>query len=105
MGCHVVTEAEMSTYCRVCGKPMEEGQGDICEVCQQSIRAEAMGRHKKIAKDAPQGAGKLGKLKGSVGQRLKDKKTLPQPQEQGEEKKPHHFKSMAEYLEYVKGKE
>jgi hypothetical protein len=87
----------MPTYCRVCGKPMEEGQGDICEVCQQNIRAEAMGRHKGIAKDAPRGAGKPGRLKG--------KKNLPQPQEQEEEKKPHHFKSMAEYLAYLKGKE
>jgi hypothetical protein len=92
----------MSTYCRVCGKPMEEGQGDICEVCQESIRAEAMGRQRRIAQDAPKGAGKLVVR---AGRGVKDKKPLPQPHDEEEEKKPHHFKSMAEYLEYLKGKE
>ena len=93
----------MSTYCRVCGKPMEEGQGDICEVCQESIRAEAMGRQKKIAKDAPQGAGKLRER--VRGQRDEDEKMHTPPDNKEGEKKPHHFKSMAEYLEYLKGKE
>jgi hypothetical protein len=92
----------MSTYCRVCGKPMEEGQGDICEVCQEGIRAEAMGRQRRIAKDAPRGEGKL---RVRPGQGVKDKKSLPQPHDEEGEKKPHHFKSMAEYLEYLKGKE
>lgn len=92
----------MSTYCRVCGKPMEERQGDICEVCQEGIRAEAMGRQRRIAKDAPKGAGKL-RVRAS--QRVRDETPLPQPHHEEDEKKPHHFKSMAEYLEYLKGKE
>lgn len=92
----------MPTYCRVCGKPMEEGQGDICEVCQESIRAEAMGRQRRITKNAPQGAGKP-KVRAS--RRVKDKKNLPQPEQREGEKKPHHFNSMAEYLAYLKGKE
>ncbi|MCJ7663905.1 MAG: hypothetical protein MUO24_06655 [Desulfobacterales bacterium] len=92
----------MSTYCRVCGKPMEEGRGDICEVCQESIRAEAMGRQRRIAKDAPKGAGKLSARDRRI---VKDKKSLPTPHDEEGEKKPHHFKSMAEYLEYLKKQE
>ena len=49
----------MSTNCRTCGRPME-GQGDICEACKEIIRAEAMGRQRKIAKQIPKEAGKLG---------------------------------------------
>jgi predicted nucleic acid-binding Zn ribbon protein len=96
-------EVEMSSYCRVCGRPMEEGRGDICEVCQESIRAEAMGRQRKITKDVPRGAAKLKER--AKEPRAKDKKNFPQPHDKEGEKKPHHFKSMAEYLEYLKGKE
>ena len=102
MGVVTETEAEMSTYCQVCGKSMEEGQGDICEVCQESIRAEALGRHRGLAKDAHKASGKL---RGGAGRGVKDKKSLREPHDQEGEKKPHHFKSMAEYLEYLKGKE
>ncbi len=93
----------MSTYCRVCGRPMEEGQGNICEVCQESIRAEALGKQKRIVKNAPKGAGKprVSAGRGAV----KREKPLPPPHEEEGEKKPHHFQSMAEYLEYLKGKE
>ena len=92
----------MSTKCLMCGRPLE-GRGDICEACKEGVRAEAMGKHRKIAKQttskesAKPGAGKK---KG-----VKDDNSLPTPQEEEEEKKPHHFKSMAEYLEYVKRKE
>lgn len=103
MGCHVVTEAEMSTYCRVCGRPMEEGQGNICEVCQESIRAEALGKQRRIVKNAPKGGGKPRVRRGQGA--VKEGKPLPTPHEEEGEKKPHHFKSMAEYLEYLKGKE
>jgi hypothetical protein len=92
----------MSTYCRVCGRPMEEGQGNICEVCQESIRAEALGKQRKIVKNAPQGAKKLSVR---AGRGTEDKKKIAAPHDGEEEKKPHHFKSMAEYLEYLKGKE
>jgi hypothetical protein len=81
---------------------MEEGRGDICEVCKESIRAEAMGRQRKIAKDAPQGAKELSVR---TGRGTKDKNRSSATQDAAEEKKPHHFKSMAEYLAYLKGKE
>ena len=81
---------------------MEEGQGNICAVCQESIRAEALGKQRKGVKDAPKGAGKPRIRRG--GGAATEGKPLPTPHEE-EEKKPHHFKSMAEYLEYLKGKE
>ncbi len=93
----------MSTYCRVCGRPMEEGQGNICEVCQESIRAEALGKQKRIVKNAPKGAGKP-RVRGTGGA-VKGGRPLAKPHEEEGEKKPHHFKSMAEYLAYLKGKE
>ena len=91
----------MSTKCLMCGRPLE-GRGDICEACKEGVRAEAMGKHKKIAKQAPEKTGKPGKhdKKGR-----EDSQSLTTPQEEEEVKKPHHFKSMAEYLEYLKGKE
>jgi hypothetical protein len=94
----------MSTYCRVCGRPMEEGRGNICEVCQESIRAEALGKHKRIVKNAPKGAGKP-RVRGGGGGAVKGGKPLPMPHDEEGEKKPHHFKTMAEYLEYLKRKE
>ncbi len=93
----------MSTYCRVCGRPMEEGQGNICEVCQESIRAEALGKQKRIVKNALKGSGKS-RVRGEGGA-VKGGKPLPLPHDEEGEKKPHHFKSMAEYLAYLKGKE
>jgi hypothetical protein len=92
----------MSTYCRVCGKLMEEGEGDICEVCKESIRAEALGRQRRIAKDTQKGAKKLSVR---AGPGTKDENRAPATHDAAEEKKPHHFKSMAEYLAYLKGKE
>jgi hypothetical protein len=92
----------MPTYCRVCGRPMEEGQGNICEVCQESIRAEALGKQRKIVKNAPKGAERPGVR---PGRGAKGEKPHPTPDNPEEEKKPHHFNSMAEYLEYLKGKE
>ena len=90
----------MSTNCRTCGKPME-GRGDICEACKENIRAEAMGRQRKIAKQIPKEAGKLGVRDRKE---VKDKASMPTSQIDEEEKKPHHFKSMAEYREYLKRK-
>jgi hypothetical protein len=88
----------MPTYCSVCGKPMEGERGDICAVCQENIRAEAMGRHKKIAQEAAKGKKKMRLPKGKKALEI----TPALPEE--EEKQPHHFKSMAEYLEYLKKK-
>ena len=87
----------MTTRCQVCGKPME-GPGTICSACQENIRAEAMGRHKKIAQEAAQE-----KKKASLPKGKKAPERAPAPPEE-EEKEPHHFKSMAEYLEYLKNK-
>jgi len=92
----------MSTHCRVCGRPMEEGQGNICEVCQENIRAEALGKQSRIVKNAPKGAGKPRVRRGR--EAVKGEKPLLTPHDEEGEKKPHHFKSMAEYLEYLKGK-
>jgi hypothetical protein len=93
-------EVEMSTYCRTCGRPIK-GEGTICEACKENIRAEAMGRQRKIAKQAPT---KLGKPNIYETKEHEDTQALTPPQDE-EDKKPHHFKSMAEYLEYIKEKE
>lgn len=91
----------MVTYCRSCGRAMK-GEGNICEACKENIRAEAMGRQRKIAKQAPQEAGK-GRMQDRKG--IEDNQSPTAPQHDGEDKKPHHFKSMAEYLKYLKDKE
>jgi hypothetical protein len=75
-----------------------EGPGAICPACEENIRAEAMGRHRKIAQEAAQDKKKPSLPKG--GKTLGIAPALPE----GEEKKPHHFKSMTEYLEYLKKK-
>jgi hypothetical protein len=87
----------MTTRCQICGKPMD-GPGTICQACQENIRAEAVGRHKKIAREATKEKKKAGLLKGK-----KAPEMAPAINE-GEEKEPHDFKSMAEYLEYLKTK-
>jgi hypothetical protein len=84
---------------------MEEGQGNICAVCQESIRAEALGKQRRIVKNAPKGGGKP-RAQAQAGRgATKGGKPLPTPHDEEGEKKPHHFKSMAEYLAYLKGKE
>jgi hypothetical protein len=94
-------EASMSIYCRMCGRPIEGGD-DICEVCKESVRAEAMGRQTRIAQETPKEA-----VQSGIRERKRAKTAAPpasQSQDQEREKKPHHFKSMAEYLDYLKGK-
>lgn len=93
-------EVEMTSYCQSCGRPMK-GEDRICEACKENIRAEAMGKQRKIAKQAPKEAGKrsMHDRKGK-----EDNQTLTTPQDE-EDKKPHHFKNMADYLKYLKGKE
>jgi predicted nucleic acid-binding Zn ribbon protein len=98
-----MTEANMSTYCRVCGKPMEEGQGNICEVCQENIRAEALGKQRRIVKNASKGGGKPRVHAGRGA--IEEENPRPTIRDEEGEKKPHHFKSMAEYLAYLKGKD
>jgi len=81
-----------------------KGEGNICEACKENIRAEAMGRQRKIAKQAPKEGGKRG-----MHDRKDDRKGIEDNQSptvhHEEDKKPHHFKSMAEYLKYLKDKE
>lgn len=91
----------MATYCRSCGRPMK-GEGNICEACKENIRAEAMGRQRKIAKQVPTEAGKGGKHDGKG---IENNHSPTAPHDDEEDKKPHHFKSMAEYLKYLKDKE
>jgi predicted nucleic acid-binding Zn ribbon protein len=93
-------EAEMPTHCLVCGALMEGGR-DVCEVCQENIRAEAMGRQRRIAKEVHRDAVTVRKRE------AKGAKTTispPAPADAEGEKKPHHFKSVAAYLEYLKRK-
>jgi hypothetical protein len=78
-----------------------EGGGDICEACQESIRAEAMRRQRRIAKEVHQDADKVRKHEGKG---TKTTISPPAPSDAKGEKKPHHFKSMAAYLEYLKRK-
>ncbi len=42
---------EKTKRCMVCGKPYE-GSGSICKGCEDSIRGEAVGKRKKVAKKA-----------------------------------------------------
>jgi hypothetical protein len=40
--------SEKRERCKVCGKALEAGQS-ICQPCQESIRAEATGKGRKLA--------------------------------------------------------
>ena len=80
---------------------MEEG-GDICDVCKENIRAEAMGKQRKISQEAPKEAARL-RMRGR--KKVKDKESPATAHKEDTEKKPHHFKSMADYLAYLKDKQ
>jgi len=84
----------------MCGRAME-GEGDICEACQEIIRAEALGRQRKVAKEAQKELEKLS-VREKKGPAVK--RSVLSPKEE-KNKKPHHFKSMAEYLRYLREKE
>jgi len=43
--------AETKKRCMVCGKPMEGGSS-ICPPCNDSIKGEAVGKQKKLARNA-----------------------------------------------------
>lgn len=88
----------MPRRCLMCGRTMDR-EGDFCETCKENIRAEALGKQKKIAKEVPKEGGKVG-MRDKEG--VNDKEPLSPSQHEGAHKKPHHFKSMAEYLEYLK---
>jgi hypothetical protein len=90
----------MKRYCIICGKSMD-GEGDICQACKENIRAEAMGRKMKNSKEVKKESDKIS-VRGKDAD-IKKSSQVPEQAEE-EEKKSHHFKSMAEYLEYLKGR-
>ncbi len=90
----------MGGKCLLCGAPVEEGK-TLCKRCEEEVRAEALGKKKRVTQEAQKELKRLG-WKGESGG------PLPRGQEEIEgeeaEKKPRDFRSMAEYLEYLKGK-
>lgn len=91
----------MSEFCSVCGKPLQEGEGLICKACQQQIQAEALGKKEEIARNAERAIRGLG---GRTHPRTaKRGPTLPERKDG--EKGPRDFRSLAEYLDYLRGKE
>jgi len=85
------------SYCKVCGKKLEE-TGDICRACQDQIRAEALGRKKERTRETDRRSGSLDSRERESGRENQEEDLA---KDEGE-KKPHHFKSMADYLEYLK---
>jgi len=83
-------------YCKICGKKLEE-TGDICRACKDQIRAEALGRKRTRARETDRPRSKEGS---------REQKSDPEEHEEctvdDGKHKPRHFKSMADYLEYVK---
>jgi len=103
-GCKVVGEivgrSAMTGLCSICGKPLKEGEGPICKACEEQIRAEAAGRRQQVARDAA-------RVTGGIEERVgKGKKplSLERHREDEKEKAPRDFGSLAEYLEYLKGR-
>lgn len=92
----------MARYCRVCGRSIE-GDDDFCEACKESIRAEALGKQRKLAKEVPTERGKSGARDTREG--MKENESPSSPPREEAPKKLHHFKSVAEYLEYLKKEE
>lgn len=90
----------MAARCYVCGKEIEEERADICDVCEEAIRAEALGKQRQVAKDALRGRGEQTLRRQSS---KEQQGVAPTPDDVGG-KKPHHFRSMAEYLRYLKKK-
>ena len=74
----------------------------MCEACQDNIRAEAMGRYRKTTKET-KGTLERSRISERKGAKVeKDSSISEEGEEEGE--KPHHFKTMAEYLEYLRRK-
>ena len=89
----------MTTRCQVCGKLMEGARYHL-----PGLPGEHSGRgNGEAQKDRTGGCQREEEstlTEGEKGAREERLRCL-----RGEEKKPHHFKSMAEYLEYLKKKE
>jgi predicted nucleic acid-binding Zn ribbon protein len=67
--------------CIVCGALLKEGEDLICKICEEQIRAEALEKKETLRREA---------LKITKGEEHQKKKTIKD------------FKSLAEYLEYLK---
>jgi len=67
--------------CIVCGTLLKEGEDLICKICEDQIRSEALGKKEVVKKET---------LKITKGQEYQKRKTIKD------------FKSLAEYLEYLK---
>ncbi len=67
--------------CIVCGVLLKEGEDLICKSCEDQIRSEALGKKEAVKKET---------FKITKGQEYQKKKTIKD------------FKSLAEYLEYLK---
>ena len=96
----IVGRSAMTGLCSICGKPLKEGEGPICKACEEQIRAEAAGRRQQVARDAA-------RVTGGIEERVgKGKKplSLERHREDEKEKAPRDFGSLAEYLEYLKGR-
>lgn len=83
-------------YCKVCGKRLEE-TGDICRACKDQIWAEALGRKRERTRETDTPRSRVD----SGGRKSGGEDHEESAADEGE-KKPHHFKSMADYLEYLK---
>lgn len=69
--------------CHVCGKPLEPGEDFICKACEEQIRAEILGAKEGERREA-------------------QKVTKGEEYPSRVEKTPRHFRSLAEYLDYLK---
>jgi len=70
--------------CQLCGKPLAPGEDIICKACEEQIRAEILGTRDKERKET---------------QRVTKGQEYPP---EGKPKGPRDFRSLAEYLEYLK---
>jgi hypothetical protein len=73
--------------------------GTICRVCEENIRAEAAGKHRRQAKDTFRETSAFGPSPHDAAE--SDEKSDTEEMAD-KEKRPRDFKSMAEYLEYLK---
>lgn len=83
--------------CSICGKPLGPGEEVICEACKEQIRAEVLGERENIRRESE----RITKGK-EYGPQRKSRTSHRQGEEKGQKKSLKEFKSLAEYLEYLK---
>ena len=83
--------------CSICGKPLGPGEEVICEACKEQIRAEVLGERENIRRESERitkgkeyGSPKKARISNQQGEREEQKKPL------------REFRSLAEYLEYLR---